>query len=783
MRDQAFKLFPFQEEVASELRIASLLWMEQAVKIGPPKSGSTTIPFLGQLKAVTGSGKTPILASAIAGLGAGVVLWTSRSSAVVEQTFNNLGGKYRTLLPRRNIQVIRDISTPSVWRSLIDDKSGLTIWLLTVGSWNEAGAAAGRGSEEARLNLHRPHPDWAGRRSPWDQLRTDLKRPLWIVSDESHNQSTVQLDQLADLKPKGFFMASATPMENDLFRRWADTLDADENWRAMHKKSLVAVKTRDVVEAELLKTTIEFIDFNSGTEESLDGVLDAMGKLQRSVKSERVGITPRAIYVVQQSNPKKGSVEEARPVVIWKYLRSKRVPANEIAVYTDTRLLPADAERISALSQLQPRHKHIIFNQSLQEGWDDPEAYVCYFDGVTKSFVRIRQIVGRVLRQPHARRCSGERLNTATIILNTPAGSYDTVVQELREELRLYAPADEPDFVPIKVKTRKDPLIPIKPKGTIKKRKLPRYAVKAPDMAPQIRNIKGDADRKFRQIDLEAAGLGKLKIISLETEKKEREQILDVIRSARTENGIYLRRQIQQLNRACSNALHPDIFIGEAYQQLSCQGSIAQQKLVKLAGEVADYYENRAEYEQDPDSDNSWWRVGEHRPRSRDMISFNWSGHSKYSRNDFNNDELEFANALDRMRKGIWIRNVAVPELGYGIPLPAKVGDSSTFYPDFLWWIGKQCWAIDTTGAHLISEKVRGKLFSLEKPKVAFAVRGRFDAHTNTVVSPDGWSLVIARPHIAQPSVNHGDDLNFLLKDLAKANGITHKNKVSKKTR
>ena len=75
-------------------------------------------------------------------------------------------------------------------------------------------------------------------------------------------------------------------------------------------------------------------------------------------------------------------------MAIWRYLVSRGIAADEIAVFTDTKELPEGAERVTSLSQLDPRYRHIIFNQSLQEGWDDPEAYVCYFDGATKSFIR-----------------------------------------------------------------------------------------------------------------------------------------------------------------------------------------------------------------------------------------------------------------------------------------------------------------------------------------------------------------------------------------------------------
>ena len=338
------------------MRDATMAWISYAATHGPPRWGESPIPFLGQLKAVTGSGKTPILAQTVGSLGDGVALWTTRSSAVVEQTFANLTGKYRALLPT-GVTILREIPSQTVWRELIDGAVGLTIWILTVASWNEADANSSNG--DARLRLRRPQPDWAGDGSPWDQLRTDLKRPLWVVSDESHNQSAVQLDQLAALRPKGFFMASATPIVNDLFTKWAEALNAGAMTRSLFEAATVPVRTRDVVEANLLKTTIELIDYRSGAEESLDGALAALAKVDAAAKAEGASVTPRAIYVVERSNPPRGSSEEARPVAIWRHLRQRGVPAHEIAVFTDTKELPTDAERVTSLSQLAPRYRHI----------------------------------------------------------------------------------------------------------------------------------------------------------------------------------------------------------------------------------------------------------------------------------------------------------------------------------------------------------------------------------------------------------------------------------------
>ena len=763
MSTQEFRLFPFQEEAAESLRAAALNWIYHAAAAGVPGYGPTPIPFLGQLKAVTGAGKTPILADVVGGIGDAVVLWTSRSSAVVEQTFQNLRGRYRNLLPAYEIKIIREVPSQGEWQELLTAQGGLTIWVLTTASWNEAEAAKAGGDVAARLSLHRPHADWSDPdRSPWELLRTNLVRPLWIVSDESHNQSSVQLDVLGALRPKGFFMASATPIQNELFRKWQDALATDETWKALAEAGTVAVRTRDVVAAELLKSTIELFDFDSGVEENLDGVLEALQDLDAAVADERSSVQPKAIYVVEKSNPPKGSPEEARPVIIWRYLRTKGVPASEIAVYTDTRDLPEEAERISSLTKLQLRHRHIIFNQALQEGWDDPEAYVAYFDGTTKSFTRIRQIVGRILRQPRALHYENDRLNTASVFINTPSDTFDQVLTDLKTELRLYAPDDEPTVIPIRVRTRREPLPAMPPKPEAMGLELPRRALRAPDMASQVKKLRSRGASPWDAEFLEASGMGRLSVLSLGDEDVLRTEYLDVLRSARTPNGLYLRRRLLVRNRACTNAIHPDAISGPAYEQLSCQNSMAQDDLNALAASVAEFYEDRVEFEIDPDPDRAVWRVGEHRPRSSELMDFHNAAHAAYSSADFNTDERLFAQALDKTNVGLWMRNPASAELGFSIPLPIKVGDSSRFYPDFLWWIEGICWAIDTTGRHLLSDKIRGKLFGLDQPRPALVVRGQVDLPGNLIVDRTGWTAVIARAALT-PIVEHSQDLQSLL--------------------
>ena len=550
-------------------------------------------------------------------------------------------------------------------------------------------------------------------------------------------------------------------MVNDLFSEWAKALSADEQTKALMEAGHVAIGTADVVDANLLKTTIEVLDYRSGAEESLDGALAALERVQTAVEADGTSLMPRAIYVVEKSNPAKGSSEEARPVSIWRHLRARGVPGDEIAIFTDTRVLPDDAERVTSLSMLDPRYRHIIFNQTLQEGWDDPEAYVCYFDGVTKSFVRIRQIVGRVLRQPTARRFGEEALNTATVILHTPAESYDAVIADLRAELRLYAPEDEPAFATIRIKTRREPLTPIPVKRNAKRRSLVRRALLAPSMTKVEGDLRSAASRPWPQEALEAPGTGRRTVVSLE-EGDEEDSYIDVLRSARTSNGAFLRRRILQRNAFCVANIHPDRFQGPAFEQFSCYGSQAQDDLTSLAAQIVEYFEDRVGYQEDPDPERLHWTITDYRPRVQELIAFDRAAHASYSRGDFNTDELAFARALDRSSGVTWMRNPVTANHGYGIPLPKKVGDSSTFYPDFLVWSRGVCWALDTTGRHLLDEKVRGKLVALGEPRMALVVRGTVDLGTGSREHKEGWSAVIGRANL-KPIVERSDDLESLV--------------------
>ncbi|MEV4043890.1 hypothetical protein [Streptomyces sp. NPDC049744] len=761
---QPITLFDFQEEAVGRLTEAIEEWVtefSQRVRYW----GTIPIPFVGHLKAVTGAGKTPILSKVVGSLEPALVLWTSKSSAVVEQTYRNLVGKYRHLLPN-DVQILRERPSKGEWEQLIEAESGLTIWVTTVGSWNEAEAASAGGSESARLNMHRPHPDWGGDMSPWEQLRTSLKRPIWVVYDESHNQTPAQLDQLVGLKPIGFLLASATPPQSPRFTEFAKVIDEDDVMRSIAEKGRVRVSTKDVVEKQLLKHTIAVENFDSDPDQLLDSVVVLHRQLEEAARQSHASIQPKALYVVEKSNPVKDDLV-ARPVAIWEHLRARGVPAREIAIYTQTKVVPDEAERVSSLSELQAHHRHIICNRSLQEGWDDPEVYIEYFDDESNSYVRIAQIIGRAIRQPGAQHFADDVLNTATLYVRVPNKRFEEIIEGLKKELSLYSTDDGQvlDAPAIRVRTKSDPLpeVPLKPEFN-NALKLPNYQLGEADMAEEIAKIRAISRQMFDAQDLLAPGQRRILKISLRGESDDtRYEVLAA--SLRRKNGEYLHRRIQARSRHCVHLLEPEIFTGPAFEQKSCSGSVAQKLLSERADSVVQAFENTVEIVPVHILGGETWVAAPHRPNSGQMSAFRNAAHERYSTRAFNSDELEFAKTIDDLNVGTWMRNPSRGD-GYGVQLPMKVGDSSTFYPDFLWWIGDRCLALDPTGRHILNEKVRGKLLTIDQPRIILLSRGRVMNDWSSVAEADGWTIV--RPRVNRsPAPEFFSSLIDALKKIA----------------
>lgn len=307
------KLKPFQINAASDL--AGLVSSYPSNKLKPlyNRTSGELEPVVCRLKAITGAGKTPILALSASQIKNGIILWTTSRGAVISQTFNNLrpGGKYADLLPpNTEVFLLNEMSTFD-WNNILSSTSGLTILLATVASFNQDGDA---------LKIHKTGV--YGKTSRWEmlskfdvygQLEESRRRKLYVFYDEGHGATVEQFRRLADLNPIAFVLASASSFPPDLAYLLPGNNQEEREFAL--KERTVAVPTRQVVDAGLLKRRLYFTECNTSTDSAIQ---DAQVKYEElSIKLEREKLSPIMCCIVNSSS---------RGIDVWESLVKLGVP-------------------------------------------------------------------------------------------------------------------------------------------------------------------------------------------------------------------------------------------------------------------------------------------------------------------------------------------------------------------------------------------------------------------------------------------------------------------------
>uniref|UniRef100_UPI00157B1386 DEAD/DEAH box helicase family protein n=1 Tax=Enterobacter hormaechei TaxID=158836 RepID=UPI00157B1386 len=424
-------LKPFQIKAASEIAEMIATYPNPPYKRRFDPETGMSLPFLCRLKAITGSGKTPILSLACNKIGDGIILWTTNRGAVISQTKNNLsvGGKYSNLLPDDvNILNLNEI-TETDWVDICRAKKGLTIILATVALFNRDGDA---------LNVHKDRDGI----SHWDVLSgkgpEGRNRQLYVVYDEAHGGTKAQFSRLKELNPRAFILASSSEMSGDLIDLLPGN-NVDEKSLSL-KNQTVVVSTPLVVKEGLLKTRLYLVDCNTSR---LDALTEANTKWQElSTKMSSFNTWPVICCILNST---------LAGLEVWESLDTQlKVDPKRIAVHlANVNSNLANVNPNAPWSLLVDTHKakkspedlhdegysHIIWNLSLREGWDEPWAYVAYLDGLGKSTTDISQKIGRFLRQPNATPFDDGDLNSAYFYFNVPDKDFSELVKTTQNDL------------------------------------------------------------------------------------------------------------------------------------------------------------------------------------------------------------------------------------------------------------------------------------------------------------------------------------------------------------
>lgn len=750
-------LKPFQERASSLL--AEMIQDYPSERFRPrfnPDTGEL-LPFLCRLRAITGAGKTPILALAANHLKRGVILWTTNRGAIIAQTLNNLraGGKYSELLPEGTQVFQLGEMSPSDWTQAMKATDGLTILLSTVAAFNQ---------ESDNLRIHKKFGDY----TRWDMLggraaSDGRERPLYVFYDEGHGVTERQFTKLRELDPKAFVLASASPLPEDL----ADLVSgktADDRRASMADRT-VSVSTKDVVEAGLLKTRLYFLDCNTARSDAIGEANEKWRDLASKFLDD--GRVPIACFIVN---------ETTRGVDIWQQLVKLGVEPGKIAVHLNG-ARDVIVDRVGATSGLvdtysgkkpnerspeklaESGYSHIIWNLTLREGWDEPMAYVAYIDGKGRSTVDMVQKIGRFVRQPDAMPFENPDLNSAYFYFNVPDDAFTKLIADMQSEME----TDGYEIIPIG-EGRKAPSskqVPVRFDES-----LPLIAPWFGDSIADLDRILLDAVPLFADKALRAEGIIKTRVFEMavlrEDERKRSEtrtEANDTITPwefLSTRLGSIDSRIVNDNGTIFSANLKDD----ERMRQPMQFGSDAMSTLANAVPQIRKNLDEkfllrglgRHGVHQiqpfrmvSPDIEG----VSDNQRRRYKVRSYTNSLHAEY--NGLNDFEALVAEELDALGQR-WCRN-PVGKDGYKIPIQELGSDTIWFYPDFLLWnAAGEVWAIDPKGKHLIEAAVANKLLDLgalanvsPTIRIAFILQGSFEIEQGGTFSRSlatGYTLI-----------------------------------------
>lgn len=761
-----------------------------------PRKGKKPRAFFQALSALTGAGKTPILAQSVALIRAHlhcepIVFWMSKAKSVVAQTYANfsVGGKYSEI-----IDGFRVINVAQLTSELIADSSTPLMVIATTGLFNN------KDQSEGALNIYKLDQDRFGDKSPWARLieRCDngKRRPMLIVYDEGHNLSEQQTELLAELEPDAYLLASATLKLPDNFnksvvrhiKQWIEEAGSesaqfkalgasDENGKPDIKRFITtAVESARVVDAHLVKRAIQFDGTTAPMERCLDDLTERLDTLTGEIDARGLGFKPKAIYVCKTNIADDGEKDDhtkpfahrkAPPIRIWRYLiEEKGVDPKLVAIYANLNFIEGNKpEEVNLFSKGESDfdeftagdYQHIIFNLSLQEGWDDPACYLAYIDKSMGSSIQVEQVIGRVLRQYGATHYDNPLLNSAHFFLRVDTQSvFVDAIGAVKAKLQAEgAPIEIVDNFGGSGSGSED----LRPKDNVEA-PLCHVNVDASAACVRIAEIIGEfptfADRgtdTFGQAHV-ASQVINLKDLDADSETP------NWTAKGHT-NPVRLRWLVNTALRSRSNrALAVSDFNDHKFDVRAQVQSNASKAADKLAREIVEAYYQL--------SDLVYETVRPFRfgvmcvPKIAQAFT-----HGLYERyTGFNKLELPFARALDKVGN-TWHRNPSAG--GFHIPLLSE-GDTASFYPDFIVWKGNMIYCLDTKGSHLLSDAVARKLFDIQdgektRVQVRFISEGKQTELRGKAIK---GGYTVWKMKSGSPAPIHVDDLDKAVKECLK---------------
>ncbi|MDE5557315.1 MAG: DEAD/DEAH box helicase family protein [Ruminococcus sp.] len=229
-----------------------------------------------------------------------------------------------------------------------------------------------------------------------------------VIVDESHNAgSDLSIEMLNNLNPSFVLDLTATPRKNSNIISYVDT-------RELKKENMVKLPV---------------IVYNRTSRNSvIDDAIHLRNVLEKqAIAEQRIYIRPIVLF---QAQPKNNNDSETFDKV-KKILIEKGIPEEQIAIKTSK---IDDISQFNLMSENCPI-RYIITVNALKEGWDCPFAYILASLANKTSKIDVEQIVGRILRQPNAKKNKSALLNTSFVFTcsNDFRNTLENIVKGLND--------------------------------------------------------------------------------------------------------------------------------------------------------------------------------------------------------------------------------------------------------------------------------------------------------------------------------------------------------------
>ena len=429
--DKAQKVIAENPELDMELPdFANKAWDNLNKKNYSPRVDGTQRPVPNAtLKVPTGGGKTFLalhtvskIMSKYVGRQNGFILWIVPSQAIYRQTLRNLSNKehpYRQVLDKASgyRTTIMERHTPF---NRMDVEGNLCVMPLmlqasnrqnkeTLRMFRERGDVNGFLPPENDATAHQllkttiPNLDFYDgffckvKESLGNVLR--IIRPV-VVLDEGHKAvSELAHDTLYGFNPRCVIELTATPKKRDNHKPniLVEVTGAELNREGMIKMPL-KLETRQ----------------NPNWKQTLTIAVNKLKHLQQKAnefqaQSNRI-IRPIALIQVERTGNDQRDGRLVHADDVHEQLLKLGFDATDIAIKTSQQDDLKAPENQDLLAETNPI-RFIITKYALQEGWDCSFAYVLCSLTASRSSTNMTQLVGRILRQPHAQKTGMEELD------------------------------------------------------------------------------------------------------------------------------------------------------------------------------------------------------------------------------------------------------------------------------------------------------------------------------------------------------------------------------------